>query len=95
MLVGHQSGNMNLGAQTFKYFTNLSNSLVALMTMFVIPFNINSLKSGKDELPLWTMMCQFVGTASVTMTFLTVMLSSDLRKAIPLCFKVRAYFCTA
>ncbi len=73
MLVGSVSGNMNLGVQTFRYFTNLSNILVAVMTMFVIPFNINSIKSGKDELPLWTMICQFVGTASVTVTFLTVL----------------------
>lgn len=87
MLVGHQSGNMNLGAQTFKYFTNLSNILVALMTMFVIPFNINSLKSGKDELPLWTMMCQFVGTASVTMTFLTVMLFLGPTQGYPIMFQ--------
>lgn len=86
MLVGNQAGNMNLGVKTFRYFTNLSNILVAVMTMFVLPFNINSIKSGKNELPVWTMICQYVGTASVTVTFLTVILFLGPMQGYPIMF---------
>ncbi len=74
LIFGDESGNMTLGSQTFRYFTNLSNILVAVTASLLIPFNINSLLSGKDEIPLWALLTKFVGTVSVTVTFLTVVL---------------------
>ncbi len=74
MLVGNIAGNMSNGTIALRYFTNLSNILVALTALFVIPFDINSLISGKDEIPYWVLVFKFVGTTAVTVTFLTVML---------------------
>lgn len=71
MLIGGITGNMTSGTETFRYFTNLSNILVGFMTMLIIPFNINSIISGKSEVPLWAILCQFIGTVAVSVTFLT------------------------
>ncbi len=71
MLIGGITGNMTSGAETFRYFTNLSNILVGFMTMLMIPFNINSIISGKSEAPLWAILCQFIGTVAISVTFLT------------------------
>lgn len=71
MMIGGKENNMAAGVKTFRYFTNLSNILVAAATMFVIPFNINSIISGKNELPFWTAVCRFIGAVAVAETFIT------------------------
>ncbi len=74
LIFGGVSGNMSLGVSTFRYFTNLSNILVAMTASIILPFNINGIIHGKNEIPLWAQACKFVGTVSVTVTFLTVIL---------------------
>lgn len=67
-------GNMEvMGATCFRYFTVLSNVLLAVTSVFVLIFNMKSIKSGKEEMPLWASTCKLVGTTAVTVTFLTVL----------------------
>lgn len=72
MTTGSIAGNMTAGVRAFRYFTNLSNILVAVFSTMLIPFNINGLISGKYEVPKWLGVCKFVGTTAVTITFVTV-----------------------
>ncbi len=60
------------GVTCFRYFTNLSNMLCAIMCAIVIPFNIKTLISGKDEEPKWAAICKFLSTVAVSVTFLVV-----------------------
>ncbi len=71
MTTGSIAGNMTAGVRAFRYFTNLSNILVAVFSTMLIPFNINGLISGKYEVPKWLGGCKFVGTTAVTIKFVT------------------------
>lgn len=84
-------GNMAvMGVYCFRFFTIDSNILCALTCVFVIPFNIRGLKSGRVQasygefnakdpagreaaIPKWVLICKFIGTAAVSLTFLVVM----------------------
>ena len=54
--------------KNFRYFTVLSNVLCALTSLFVLFAWIGG------SLPLWVILLKFVGTVSVTVTMLTVLL---------------------
>lgn len=74
MMLGGITGNMSDGVRVFRYFTNLSNILVAIGAGAIIPFNIQSLITRKEETPFWATVFKFSGTVSVTVTLLTVIL---------------------
>ncbi len=68
-------GNMEVvGFKCFRYFTVLSNVLVALVSMIFLIFNIKNIRKGMCDTPFTVLLLKFVGTVSVTVTFLTVML---------------------
>lgn len=70
--VGGQ-GNMEvIGFSCFRYFTVLSNVLVAITSLVVLFFNVKHVKNGIKNLPHVALLVKFVGTVSVTVTFLTV-----------------------
>jgi len=57
----------------FRYFTNLSNLLMAVLCLIYIPFNIINIIKRKDSYPFILRIFKFIGTIGVTITFLTVM----------------------
>lgn len=59
------------GFASFKYFTNLSNLLVALTCLINIPFNIACIKK-EQRLPKAAFIIKLIGTSAVTLTFLIV-----------------------
>lgn len=66
-------GNMTTGGtKCFRFFTNDSNIFAALTALAVVPFNIRSIRSGKDEIPEWVLTLKMVGTAAVTLTMAVV-----------------------
>lgn len=70
------SGGANMqttGTDCFRYFTVDSNILLALTSLLALVFNMKSLKSGKEEMPLWVSTCKLIGTTASTVTFLTVL----------------------
>lgn len=68
-------GNMEVaGFKCFKYFTVLSNVLAALVALLFLFFNIKSLGKGIQAIPSKALLLKLIGTAAVTVTFLTVML---------------------
>lgn len=70
--VSSGDANMQLsGWKCMQYFTNLSNVLVALTALCVIPAQLKNLKTGEENLPKAVFLFKFVGTVSVTVTFLT------------------------
>lgn len=67
------SGNMHVhGAVCLRFFTNLSNILVAITSVIMLVFNFKNLKTGSNSFPKWAMLLKFMGTVSVTLTFITV-----------------------
>lgn len=67
-------GNMQvIGSACFRYFTVDSNILAAIVSLFVIPYDLRALKKGSAIIPAWALRSKFVGTVAVTVTFLTVM----------------------
>lgn len=67
-------GNMEVtGFKCFRYFTVLSNVLVSVMSVIFAIYNIKFLKSGISNIPSIPLLCKFIGTVSVTVTFLTVL----------------------
>ncbi len=72
---GRGIGNMSTsGTGCFVFFTNDSNILAALVSLLIVPFNIKSVISGKDEIPEWALTLKMVGTAAVTLTMMVVVL---------------------
>lgn len=70
------SGGANMqttGSACFKYFTVDSNILLALTSAIALFFNMKTLKTGKEEMPMWASICKLVGTTAATVTFLTVL----------------------
>ena len=64
--------NMQLsGWACMRFFTNLSNVLVALTALFAAFAQLKNFKSGEENLPRGVFLFKFVGTVSVTVTFLT------------------------
>lgn len=65
-------GNLeSAGFSTFKLFTTLSNLLISISGILMIPFFIESFRKNDFYLPRWIVDIFYVGTASVILTFLT------------------------
>ncbi|MBQ8451923.1 MAG: hypothetical protein IJ538_04030 [Clostridia bacterium] len=60
------------GFLSLRFFTNLSNILVAITSICVLIFNIKNAVRDEFKLPRWAVIFKFVGTVAVTVTFLTV-----------------------
>ena len=66
-------GNMLVhGAECFKYFTIESNVLAAITCVIYIVFNIIKIKKPDYIVPTWALILKFVGTISVSVTFVMV-----------------------
>lgn len=63
-----------MGATCFRYFTVDSNILLSVSALFALIFNMRSIKSGREEMPLWASTCKLIGTTAATVTLLTVLL---------------------
>lgn len=64
-------GNMQVvGTYCFQYFTVDSNILSALTALLLVCIQI--LVRKQDVLPQWAVLCKYVGTVTVALTFLTV-----------------------
>jgi len=69
------ASNMEVqGAACFIFFTVDSNVLAALTCLLIIPFNLRSIRRGKDAIPKWALTCKLIGTVAVALTFAVVML---------------------
>lgn len=55
----------------FKAFTVLSNDLAAIASLVMVVLLIKNLVSGKDELPYWAVLFQYVSGVAVGLTFVT------------------------
>lgn len=62
------------GFGSLKYFTILSNLLLGLASLVMVPFNVLTLIRKKNSIPLIPQIIKFAATASTTVTFLTVVL---------------------
>lgn len=66
-------GNMRTGGTgCFRFFTNDSNILCALVSLAMIPFNIRSIRTGKPSIPRSMTILKYIGTAAVTLTMAVV-----------------------
>ena len=72
--------------ETFQYFTTDSNVLAALAALLMLPFGVRGALAGELTLPLWATLVKYVGTASVTVTFLTVMVFLGPTQGYPAMF---------
>lgn len=64
-------GNMMVkGVLCLRFFTNLSNILVALCSLVLVIFTINKLKKNK-KIPDLVYLLKYIGTVSVSVTFIT------------------------
>ena len=59
-----------VGLQTFRMFTTLSNMVVAFTAVLCIPFEIDGLRNKNYHLPRWIVICLYVGVTCVTLTFI-------------------------
>ncbi len=69
---GGDAKKMLDSAKTFRFFTTDSNLLSALSCLCILPFVIKIAVTGEGSIPLWVQIFKYVGTCSVTLTFLTV-----------------------
>ena len=68
-------GNMEVaGFTAFKYFTVDSNVLAALSALCVLPWSFRTMLGGSRVMKKGVLIFKFVGTASVTLTLLTVLI---------------------
>lgn len=58
----------------FRYFTTDSNILCALCCIPVFVCNMMSIRSGKNRITRFALVCKLIGTAAVTLTMMTVLL---------------------
>ena len=61
------------GWSLFMFFTNDSAILAAICCAIVAYFNIQALRGGKLEFKPWVLQLKAIGTAAVSLTFLTVL----------------------
>ncbi len=74
-LTGDGVGNMRVsGWMAFRYFTVDSNALAALAALIMVFYNLKALKTGENQAPRSLHVFRLIGTAGVTLTFLTVIL---------------------
>ncbi len=68
------SNKYYIGLSILRYFTMDSNILVALSSLVIIPYNIINIKKKSLYLPPLLSLLKYVGTVSVMLTFLTVII---------------------
>ena len=61
------------GTACFKYFTTDSNVLAAIASLIMLFYNIKRIREPEFAVPRWLELLKFAGTASVALTFLTVL----------------------
>lgn len=72
--MGNKDAFIRSGPQSFRFFTTDSNVLSMLGAMVVIPYEVRILLGRSARLPRFAVVIKYVTTASVTLTFFTVML---------------------
>lgn len=75
MLIGVDTGTDFSSARlvSLKYFTVLSNLLMGIASLFMIPWEARSIYAGEIEPPNYVYVLKLAGTVSVSLTFLVVM----------------------
>ena len=71
--LGNKDAFIRSGPQSFRFFTTDSNVLCMIGTMIMIPFEVRVLSGRAAKLPRFAVVIKYVTTASVTLTFFTVM----------------------
>lgn len=69
-----QGGADSIGAESFRYFTNLSNIFAALMSLVCIPYTVKGIIRGERRMPRPITIIKYTGTVAVTVTMVTVLL---------------------
>ena len=54
----------------FRYFTTISNIIIALASSFIIPFAINGIRKKRFTIPKWLSMVHFSGTVCTTIVII-------------------------
>lgn len=72
--LGNTGTLIRSGAESFIFFTTDSNLLSMIAAIVIIPFEIRVLRGKADSIPAPVLIFKYVGTAAVTLTFVTVML---------------------
>ena len=62
------------GWVAFRYFTVLSNVLMALVSLVFIGYNVKNVLKDTFEFPRWLLIVKFAATVAVTVTFVTCVL---------------------
>ena len=57
----------------FRYFTNISNITVAIVSIIHVPYIINTLITGKEKYHPYLLVFEYVGMAMTTLTFFTIL----------------------
>lgn len=70
--VSANSTLMAKGVNSLRFYTVLSNLLLALFSLPLLVMNIITLKTKKYECPTWIGLLKYIGVASISVTFLTV-----------------------
>ncbi|MBR1731075.1 MAG: hypothetical protein IJ725_01405 [Ruminococcus sp.] len=71
--LGNKDAFIRSGPQSFRFFTTDSNVLSMIGAMIMIPFELRILRGKAEELPRFAVVIKYITTASVTLTFFTVM----------------------
>ena len=71
--IPHDEAKPPISKYTFRFFTTDSNILSAISALVVIIFDLQALSVGVVQLPKWAFLLKYVGTVSVTVTFVTVL----------------------
>lgn len=71
--MGNKDAFIRSGPQSFRFFTTDSNVLSMLGSMIMLPFEVRILTGGAEKLPRFAVVIKYVCTASVSLTFFTVM----------------------
>ena len=71
--LGNKDAFIRSGPQSFRFFTTDSNVLSMIGAMIMIPFEFRVLRGKADKLPRFAVVIKYVCTASITLTFFTVM----------------------
>lgn len=58
------------GSGTMRMFTTLSNIIVAIGSLLIIPYSIDGLRKNNYHLPIWIVDILYIGTFCVALTFL-------------------------
>lgn len=84
-----EEGNVSVAnyKKTLVFFTTLSNLLSALTSLIIAIVEISLLSRGSTDIPLWALVLKYVGTVSVTVTLMTVLVFLGPTQGYPNMFK--------